>query len=531
VRGTFTFSIPDGDPNSVDVKVGDCSCSIEVPAGAVSVIEKLDDPSSGIAVSGITAIGKDPSTGKPINELLSSSLDKGKASVNVAASKDDSIMTIVTFTNQKQVSTGIIEICKDEAPGAALSGLFSFTVSGVSSPVSVPIGACSGPIVVKAGAVTVTEVPQIGSQLVSVATIPSTRLVSSDIPSGSAVVSAPPSPDVSGATIVRFANGPTPSGQLKVCKAAVPGSGIDGQNFTIIAGGVSYLVPAGPPSMGGYCVLAGSFTVGTSVSITEPPSTANPPAYTLTNIGVNPPARRGPDLPNGVMATVGPGITEVTFTNKGAPPRPPGKLNICKIAGQGVTPGTMFSFTVSANGGPPSSPINVPAGDANSCTLDGSFTVGTQVTVAELPMSGYVVTCISTSPGGPCLPPGSGPYPTSATITIADGMNQVTFTNAVTQLTLPAFDLPCGLIGTPYSQTLQASGGLPPYTWALINGRLPFILTLDSTTGTISGTPTSIVPGSIVTFQVSDSSSPAQTASRASVMTISDSPMGCGIDP
>jgi Putative Ig domain len=48
--------------------------------------------------------------------------------------------------------------------------------------------------------------------------------------------------------------------------------------------------------------------------------------------------------------------------------------------------------------------------------------------------------------------------------------------------------LPPGTIGVPYSQTLKASGGTPPYTWAVMTGALPPGLSL-STAGVLSGTP------------------------------------------
>ena len=50
-------------------------------------------------------------------------------------------------------------------------------------------------------------------------------------------------------------------------------------------------------------------------------------------------------------------------------------------------------------------------------------------------------------------------------------------------LTVTTSSLPGGTVGTPYSQTLAASGGTPPYTWALATGTLPAGLTL-STGGT-----------------------------------------------
>lgn len=49
---------------------------------------------------------------------------------------------------------------------------------------------------------------------------------------------------------------------------------------------------------------------------------------------------------------------------------------------------------------------------------------------------------------------------------------------------------PNGAIGTVYSQVLQAAYGTGGYTWAITAGSLPAGLSLASSTGTISGTPT-----------------------------------------
>ena len=49
--------------------------------------------------------------------------------------------------------------------------------------------------------------------------------------------------------------------------------------------------------------------------------------------------------------------------------------------------------------------------------------------------------------------------------------------------------LPAGIAVNPYSATLQAVGGTPPYTWSIVSGALPAGLTLNNITGVISGTP------------------------------------------
>lgn len=57
-------------------------------------------------------------------------------------------------------------------------------------------------------------------------------------------------------------------------------------------------------------------------------------------------------------------------------------------------------------------------------------------------------------------------------------------------LNITTTSLPNGSVGAAYSQTLQAVGGTTPYTWSILSGSLPSGLSLASSTGVISGTPT-----------------------------------------
>lgn len=58
-------------------------------------------------------------------------------------------------------------------------------------------------------------------------------------------------------------------------------------------------------------------------------------------------------------------------------------------------------------------------------------------------------------------------------------------------ITLTPATLPAGTTNVPYNQTVSASGGAAPYTYAVTTGNLPAGLTLNSNTGAITGTPTS----------------------------------------
>ena len=80
--------------------------------------------------------------------------------------------------------------------------------------------------------------------------------------------------------------------------------------------------------------------------------------------------------------------------------------------------------------------------------------------------------------------------------------------------------LPNGSQGGSYNATLQSSGGLTPISWSVSGGTtLPAGLSLNSTTGEITGTP-SAAGASNITFQAADSSSPQQTAKATLSLTI-----------
>jgi hypothetical protein len=87
-------------------------------------------------------------------------------------------------------------------------------------------------------------------------------------------------------------------------------------------------------------------------------------------------------------------------------------------------------------------------------------------------------------------------------------------------LTVRTSALAGGTVGTGYSQTLQAAGGASPYSWAVTVGSLPAGLSLNGSTGVISGTPSSNGTSNF-TVTATDSTSPTpQTASAALSITI-----------
>ncbi len=144
-----------------------------------------------------------------------------------------------------------------------------------------------------------------------------------------------------------------------------------------------------------------------------------------------------------------------------------------------------------------------------------------QVTTGSLPagltLSGNT---ISGSPTG---------VGTTFTVTVTDAETPTAQT-ATKQLTItvnPALSittatLAAGTVGTSYSQTLAAAGGITPYAWAVTSGSLPAGLTLNASTGAITGKPTGPQVGQInFTVTVTDSENPAKTANANLSITIS----------
>jgi titin len=87
--------------------------------------------------------------------------------------------------------------------------------------------------------------------------------------------------------------------------------------------------------------------------------------------------------------------------------------------------------------------------------------------------------------------------------------------------TISSSPLPDGEMGAAYDQTPSATGGNGPYTWSVTGGSLPTGLTLEPSTGEISGTPTASGP-STFTLVVTDAES--QQGTQLESVTIAADP-------
>lgn len=89
---------------------------------------------------------------------------------------------------------------------------------------------------------------------------------------------------------------------------------------------------------------------------------------------------------------------------------------------------------------------------------------------------------------------------------------------------------PNGQVGVAYTHTFTASGGTPPYTFAISAGALPDGLVLDPATGIVSGTPT-LFGLFAFTVQVTDSVLATATVNCSILIIPAPLVITCGAPP
>ena len=133
---------------------------------------------------------------------------------------------------------------------------------------------------------------------------------------------------------------------------------------------------------------------------------------------------------------------------------------------------------------------------------------------------GSLPAMLSLSPGGVISGTPTNAGTSNFTVRVTDTLNQSDTQDlsiAVSAaLTITTNSLPDAEVGKSYNRTLQRSGGVAPFTWS-VTPPLPDGLSLDASTGKITGTPAEGTDGTYtLTFTVQDSSTPTpQTASKS----------------
>lgn len=169
-------------------------------------------------------------------------------------------------------------------------------------------------------------------------------------------------------------------------------------------------------------------------------------------------------------------------------------------------------------GSPYTAPL-VPQG--GTALLAWSITAGSLPPGLSLNTVTGAITGTPTAPGTPTIAvrlADSGNPQLSATAVLS-----LTVNPSAPPLAISAASLSNGGIATPYTDTLTPVGGNAPFTWSILAGGLPTGLTLSTSTGEITGTPTTA--GSFTfTAQVTDSSAPPLTAQKVFTLTPSGDP-------
>ena len=122
----------------------------------------------------------------------------------------------------------------------------------------------------------------------------------------------------------------------------------------------------------------------------------------------------------------------------------------------------------------------------------GAGTPGTALVEALAQATGMAVAASSNYVGSASLGGGWQLDVTSGKIDAASVLSQASLAEYPDRLNGPSLTpttLPGGILGQSYTETLSATGGTAPVTYAVSAGSLPTGLTLNTTTGVISGTP------------------------------------------
>ncbi|MFN7564995.1 MAG: putative Ig domain-containing protein, partial [Prosthecobacter sp.] len=163
-----------------------------------------------------------------------------------------------------------------------------------------------------------------------------------------------------------------------------------------------------------------------------------------------------------------------------------GTITLSPVSMPGATVGTSFSQTVTPSGG----------------VAPYTFAV----TVGALPAGLSLNTTTGVISGIPTATTAASFTIRATDVNACQGTASYSITPVCPTINLSPANgaLAIGYVGASYSQALSTTGGTTPYTYSITSGTLPAGLTLNSTTGLISGTPTTTSASVSITVRVAD---------------------------
>ncbi len=189
------------------------------------------------------------------------------------------------------------------------------------------------------------------------------------------------------------------------------------------------------------------------------------------------------------------------------------------------------------------SPVNLDCGSCGSSKATVGVTYTSKLTVSggkaaytfsilsgSLPPGMTLNTTTGTISGSPTT---AGTYTFTSKVVDANGNTDTATCTIVVGGGAP-LNLDCGVcgtssgkVGTAFSATFALSGGKAPFTYSITSGSLPAGLTLNASTGVISGTPTTAGTFTFTT-KVTDAAGSTDTATCTIVVTGSAINLDCG---
>jgi len=248
----------------------------------------------------------------------------------------------------------------------------------------------------------------------------------------------------------------------------------------------------------------------TTVPATTVPATTVPATTTTITVTATTILTPTTTVATTVTTVEVPPTTTVVFTTPTAP----------DVDGGGVPTTTGPPATTTTR---PVPPLVINAVNLAMATVGSAYDVELVSIGGQLPHIWQVVTGVL--PPGLALssagrisgtPQAVGQY--SFSVRVADGSGRSASASfaltAVTALRVLTATLPEVVAGSAYQATLQATGGTPPYRWAVVEGRLPDGLAL-STGGVVSGTSSGGSPTSMVAAAIDSSGRVAHSGELA----------------